>query len=185
MPVVNITATLTIEPQDITLLQQLAEAHEQKKKHRRKRLDNAFKVARMVKPNSSVIFLVYASGNCVCLGGRNMDEVTKASKWLARGLKSKLIRKPSVKNIVYNHKSIHGPVSLETLYAKLRATQQERHAVSFEPELSPALIYQPASVAGCKALIFRPGSVNITGLKHFDQIAHVLEELEYIMRPES
>ena len=183
MPVVNITATVTIEPQNLALVKQLPEVYLKKKKVKRQRQINAFSRVVLSMPTSKVVFLVNASGKCVCLGARSAEEVNAACEWLCERLSTKPKGPPVVRNIVYSYRSAFGKLSLEELYNSIQAQQPGRYFGSYSPELYAALIYQPIAVKGVTALIFRPGAVNITGLKCFEDIEPVLAELGYILNP--
>jgi TATA-box binding protein (TBP) (component of TFIID and TFIIIB) len=183
MPIVNITASFKTSPQDLVKLSDSKHVFKRRQTLKRKRCVNSFKQVIINKPNSRIVFLVYASGKCVCLGTKSEEELFEACDWFSETFQTKKEGPPRPTNFVYNYKSPHGKVPLESLFKVLSAKQGKRYFGQFDPELSPALIYQPSAVDGVKALIFRPGSVNITGLKSREAIAPVLEELEYILDP--
>lgn len=192
MSIVNTTATFTIEPQDVAVVQSLAEAWTQTKKVKRKRQTSAFKCAVIRKTGTKIVFLVFSSGKCVCLASKSTAELDEACSWLAELLATSVITKPVIKNIVYCFKLTdkdgnRTKVDIEKLFRQLYDhwilidNQHRRHFGNFDPELSPSFIYIPKIESGTKALIFWSGSVNLTGLTSEDQIDRLVHEIQQIV----
>lgn len=180
MPIVNITATVDFGPQNLAVVSSLPEAWTQKKKVKRVRMKNAFKCARLRKPGTKIVASVYENGKIVILGARHEYQVDDTCNWLSIILKSTQKSAPQIRNIVYSLQ-LSSAVRLEELYKSLRELPNSRDFGSFNPELSPAFIYRPLAVDGIKALIFRPGKVNITGLKTSADIPVVVEEIQRLV----
>lgn len=182
MPFVNITATFKTEPQDLVELSKSVHVFQRKTTLKRKRILSSFKQVIIRKPDSKITFLVYASGKIVCLGSRTKQQLRLACDWFLQTFETKEEGPAVISNYVYTFQSPYGPVPLERLFRSLQITQR-RYFGQLEPETSPALIYQPMAVEGVKALIFRSGAVNVTGLRNERDIEPVLAELWYIMDP--
>ena len=181
MPIVNITATFTLGPLDFDEVKQLPCISSEKRNVKRKRITTAFDQVIIRQPHSRVVFLLYRTNKCVCLGARSEREVQNACDWLGNELGVSLLAAPVINNMVYAFASKHGPIRLETLFAKLQKQMKGRAFGSFEPELSPALIYIPKCCPRAKALIFRPGKVNITGLRTLSDAQLAASEIEHIL----
>lgn len=133
-------------------------------------------------PGEKATFLVYASGKCVILGTTNDDELAIASFWIAAELDSLILAGPIVSNMVYvyaaNFRELTAPNKiLSRLYYRLRPN----YHVSYEPEISPALMVSPRSAPSVKVMIFRSGKINITGLKSHEMLGNVINELNHVL----
>ena len=183
MPIVNITATFETKHLNFDEVKQLLSIAPMKKSVKRKRKTNAFDQVMIRKPASRIVFLLYRSQRCVCLGSRSIDELHLACNWVQEQLSIEIKRGPDICNIVFSCVSPWGSVSLEQLFLRLQRENPRRAFGYFDPELSPALIYVPRCSPRAKALIFRPGKVNITGVRTSEEAESVAREVEYILRP--
>lgn len=190
MSVVSSTARMRIGPQDITELSRHPFAHVKERRDRRTRMNHKFKRAVLRNPLTRIVYLIYASGVVVMLGGRSEAAIARAGRWLCRRLKAVMLEQPVISNVVYVVRHNTGAPArahaqkgnvvlptffrLEDLYDRLRSEYVE---TSFEPELSPAVIMTPKCAARAKIMIFRTGNVNITGLRSFQAIDEVLQEM--------
>lgn len=192
MSIVNITATFAIEPQDLAVISKRPELWRQRKRVKRVRQTSAFKCAVLQKPESAIVFLVFKTGKCVCLAARSSAAVADACLWLANTLSSPITSHPSIRNIVYcfslrDSAGNQLAVDIESLFAQLYsvwltiAAKARRHFGNFDPELSPSFIYIPKVHKGTKALIFRSGKVNLTGLKTESQTAALVQEIQNLL----
>lgn len=205
MSVVSSTARMRIGPQNIAELSQHPNAYVKMKKDRRVRIDDAFKRAVLKNPSTNIVYLIYESGACVMLGALSEAAIASAGRWLCSKLKTKMLEHPVVCNVVYvlrhpatvpalkqdnagvtakevkkrkknerNKNVMATHIRLSSLYERLRDAYV---STSFEPELSPAVIVTPKCAPRAKIMIFRTGSINITGLRSFDAIDEVLKEM--------
>ena len=184
MSIVSSTAVVQHEPQDLAILSKSKFKHINKKRLRRTRYTNAFNNVTLKYPFKPIVFLVYANGKCVILGSRSDADLNEANAWLRIELASRVTSLPHVSNYVYAYETkFYGEKStvLQKLFTRLRVMFPHRTFGSFDPELSPALIYNPESCKTAKAMIFSSGKVTITGLKTKQDIVRVREELDYIV----
>ena len=133
-------------------------------------------------PNTRHVYLLYENGKCVILGPRSEREIAAASTWISLVLCCKVLKPPVLRNVVYvytwNIKECSGPDALGTLHARLKKRYKQ---LQLDPELSPALMFNPTSCPHAKVMIFRTGRVNVTGLKSFADILLVRSELDAVL----
>lgn len=182
MPVVCTTSVVSFDPQSLVHLQQNEFVHRKKKRDRRFRKQWCFKHVILRHPYLGFVYLVYSSGRCVILGPRNMRHIHLATYWISLILRSQIICPVQVKNIVFvcgaQFNELKSPNALQRLYNRLRSSYSN---IVLEPELSPALMFNSCCVQHAKIMIFRTGKINITGLKHFDEIESVKQEINKVI----
>lgn len=180
MAVVCSTAVVRLEATSLIDLQSSHFLYIKKKKDRRKRCIRAFNHVILKKPHSRIIYLVYENGKCVILAARSPHEIMRATRWICKIVKTRLVSLPVVRNVVYvgKYKLPNVPNVLGKMYEDLRATQR----VSLEPELSPALIVDSNTCTNAKIMIFRTGKVNITGIRDFDSLPTIIKEVDCLLK---
>lgn len=181
MSVVCTTAVVTIEPQELACLKDSPFVHQSQKKLRRLRKSGSFQHVIWKMPSSRAVFLIYRTGKVVILGTTSICELRDASSWLASALKSKIIEKECISNIVYSCKRDFTRIknTLQTLFNDIR--QYNDGAVRYEPELSPALIFKPKTCPSVTVMIFRTGNITITGLKNKIEIADTCKCIDTVL----
>ena len=181
MSVVSTTAVVTLEPQNITDLKSSPYVHVKSKKNRRPRDNTAFHHVIFREPGTRIVFLIYTSGKCVILSSRNESEMASASLWIATILNSDIITPVAMKNIVYVYQFPFPETKMNQSLSRLHDRLKQCYDASFEPELSPALMLNPKSCPSAKAMIFRSGKINITGIKKESEILKIRGELDGIL----
>ena len=121
--------------------------------------------------------LVFHNGKIVIVGTKSRKEAARTLGSLVDSVEGlgfeATASELKLRNIVAYH-NYNTPVNLELLYTLLR----NNHTVSFEPELSPALMIQiPETIR-----IFHNGKVIFTGLKSFDRLDVVYEFVEKLLK---
>jgi len=128
-------------------------------------------VIRIKDPKTSA--LIFSSGNVVCTGARNIQEVEKAIQKIIKSLeklniKIKIKPKIEIQNIVASG-DIYTDLNLNTLAMKLENTE-------YEPEQFPGLVYK---LKGSKAtfLLFSNGKIVCTGTKSLEEVNEAIDKL--------
>lgn len=130
-------------------------------------------VIRIKEPKTSA--LIFSSGNVVCTGARNMQEVEESIKKIIKALEKiniKITIKPeiTIQNIVASG-SIGMMLNLNVLAMKL-------NNIEYEPEQFPGLVYKLIS-QDVKAtfLLFSNGKIVCTGTKSEEEVHRALDKL--------
>lgn len=172
MRIVCSTATARLEHQTLSFLNHSPYAHTDVKIRRRKRKSSAFNHVRWRYPGSKIVFLIYGSGRVVILGGLCEEEIRGALAWLAKELKSSICESPVVKNVV----ACTDVGRLPLLVNVATRLAHAGYAVSYEPELSPA-VFLHLTKPKATAMLFRSGKATITGITDFAIVRHTLDEI--------
>jgi len=128
-------------------------------------------VLRIREPKTSA--LVFSSGNVVCTGARNMDEVKEAIKKVIKslqkiGIKITIEPRITVQNMVAAG-DINMDLNLNSLAMKLNNTE-------YEPEQFPGLVYKLRE-AKATFLLFSNGKIVCTGTKSEKEVEEALDKL--------
>lgn len=172
---------MQLEPQNLAQLIHHPNLYFKTKRDRRSRASSAFKHVILNQPHSHAVFLVYESGSCVILGCRSQTEITDAGRWIAQSLNSRIISEPRVRNVVYvfaAEEACRWPI-----LSRLHAHLLNKYTVSYEPELSPALMFSPQCQPNAKVMVFGSGKINVTGLRSFADIPFVVKEVIKALTP--
>lgn len=178
--VVNTTLTTNIE--DLDSLVVCAAKHpppiKKKKRVLRQRQTHRFNHLRIKHPNLKAChYLAYPNGKVVVLGCRSRDDIEEALSWLAHATGTTKPLTHILHNIVGNFK-FDKPINLSDVYNKILSKRGPNQYIGyFEPEMSPALVFAPLIVKRVRCLLFRSGSVIITGARGMGQLYAVHEEL--------
>ncbi len=128
-------------------------------------------VMRIKEPKTSA--LIFSSGNVVCTGARNLEEVEKSIEQIIKSLKKinidiKIKPKIKIQNMVASG-SIGMDVNLNVLALKLENTE-------YEPEQFPGLVYK---LKGEKAtfLLFSNGKIVCTGTTSEEEVHRATDKL--------
>ena len=121
--------------------------------------------------------LVFHNGQIVIVGTKSRKEAVRTLDSLVASVEGLgfdfRLGELKLRNIVAYH-NYNTPLNLELLYTTLR----KDHTVSYEPELSPALMVQiPDTIR-----IFHNGKVIFTGLKSFDRLDIVHQFVEKLLK---
>ena len=118
--------------------------------------------------------LIFSSGKIVCLGAKNEEESKRASRKIAKIIKSVgypvIFKEFKIRNIV-GSADVKCQISLINLYMDLmkRTLYKGQSFVAFEPEQFPGLIYRMIE-PNIVILIFSSGKLVLTGGKKNDDI---------------
>ena len=128
-------------------------------------------VIRIKEPRTSA--LIFSSGNIVCTGARNMDEVKRSIKQIIRSLEKINIKitiepKIAIQNIVASG-SVGMKLNLNELAMKLKNTE-------YEPEQFPGLVYK-LNEARATFLLFSNGKIVCTGTKSEEEVNKAVDML--------
>ncbi len=128
-------------------------------------------VIRIKEPKTSA--LIFSSGNVVCTGARNMQEVDRAIQEIIKSLakiavKVTVVPQITVQNIVASG-SIGMKLNLNVLAMRLENTE-------YEPEQFPGLVYK-LNEAKATFLLFSNGKVVCTGTKSESEVDKAMELL--------
>ena len=170
MSVVCSTAISDHGPQDLALLRASPFVHRNGKRLRRQRCTDAFAHVVLKQPDRRTVFLVYASGKCVTLGCRSAEELMASSLWVSAILGTG--SEPQVRNVVCSFRVKH-TLCLPVLHLLTGG--------SYEPELSPALIFKPIKGEPVTAMAFSSGKVTVTGIKAFDLVSRLCGEVSRLL----
>ena len=169
--IVNMTATFSLnETLRLEELKDCCFTRVPRTKPRRERQKNAFNVACWRHPRKNITFLLYASGRVVILGARTFEDIDDSAEWICKILNMRIDEPIKVSNMVVKL-DLEKKLELEKFVRILRMKGRE---VTYETELSPALIYE---LRHGKALVFASGKVIITGLRSKDQVEQAIEQV--------
>lgn len=183
MPVVCTTSVVVLSPLHLDDLKDHEFIHKKRKPDRRKRRTDCFHHVILRNPQTDHVFLLYSNGKCVILGPKSITEIHMASSWISLILRNTIRKRVELKNIVYVYnalfKELGEPDTLSLLHARLKSQYPK---LQFDPELSPALMFNPLCCCKAKVMIFRTGRVNITGLSCFKLVNSVKTEIESVLQ---
>jgi len=133
-------------------------------------------VLRIKEPKTSA--LIFSSGNVVCTGARNMDEVKEAIKKIIKSLKKininiKIEPKIKIQNIV-----AAGDIAMDL---NLNSLAMKLTNVEYEPEQFPGLVYK-LKEAKATFLLFSNGKIVCTGTKSEQEVHTALDKLIEILK---
>jgi TATA-box binding protein (TBP) (component of TFIID and TFIIIB) len=134
------------------------------------------------RPGTNQTFLIYRSGKVVIVGSKSESEVQDACHWISDLLHITSIPLPTIHNVVFSGNLFH-QINLSTLYDYLRNNSTHQSHTYYEPELSPALIYETSHEEQGqrrkgKILLFRTGRFIITGLTSAIGSKNILHEIK-------
>lgn len=180
MSVVCTTSVVILESLQLDTLHGHEFMHVKRKPDRRKRRTECFDHVILRNPQKGHVYLLYRNGKVVILGALTAEETRLASCWISIVLRKRIICPVEIKNIVFVYTSPHfkdqeAKLSLSKLFFRL---QEKYPRVQYEPELSPALMFNAKTCSTAKVMIFRTGRVNITGIRDFTQISQLRHEIE-------
>jgi len=123
-----------------------------------------------------VSFLVFSSGNVICIGGKDPEKAKRAAKAFAKALMEKgVVEKgevePSVENIVAMF-NFGAKVDLE------RASQALEN-VMYEPELFPGMLIRVEKKA---VLVFHSGKGIVAGARSVEEAEAIARDVEEQVR---
>lgn len=180
MSIVSSTSVITLEPQVLDKLRSSEFVHTNRKKLIRKRHNDAFNHIIWKMPNSGIVFLIYASGKCVILGAKSLDDLDHASIWISQNLQSRIVTRAVPKNMVYVYST--SIIIVPNLITELVKFIEKSNTVSYVPEQSPAIIVNPRCKTSAKAMVFRSGKIIITGVINDREISDTKSEISGILR---
>jgi TATA-box binding protein (TBP), component of TFIID and TFIIIB len=123
-----------------------------------------------------VSFLVFQSGNVICVGGKDPEKAKKAAKAFAKALMEKGVVErgevePSVENIV-------AMFNLGTV-VDLEKASQAMENVMYEPEMFPGMLIRVEKKA---VLVFQSGKGIVAGAKSIEEAETITKEVEEQVR---
>lgn len=129
-------------------------------------------VIRIKEPKTTA--LIFSSGNIVCTGAKNLQEVDdsikKIKEYLAKlDINITIEPKITIQNMVASG-SINMDLNLNMLAMKLSNTE-------YEPEQFPGLVYKINGKTSATFLLFSNGKIVCTGTKSEEQVHDAIDEL--------
>jgi transcription initiation factor TFIID TATA-box-binding protein len=123
-----------------------------------------------------VSFLVFSSGNVICIGGKDPERAKRAAKEFAKALMEKGVvergeAEPSVENIVAMF-NLGAKVDLE------RASQAMEN-VMYEPEMFPGMLVRVGKKA---VLVFHSGKVIVAGARSVKEAEAIARDVGEMVR---
>ena len=130
-------------------------------------------VIRIKEPKTTA--LIFSSGNIVCTGAKNLQEVDdsikKIKEYLGKlGINITIEPKITIQNMVASGK-IDMDLNLNMLAMKLSNTE-------YEPEQFPGLVYKINGKTSATFLLFSNGKIVCTGTKSEEQVHDAITELK-------
>jgi transcription initiation factor TFIID TATA-box-binding protein len=131
-------------------------------------------VLHIEKPKTAV--LLFSSGNAICTGAKNMDEVDDAINEVVSKIKSvglSAFEKPEIKtqNIVASS-DLKKELQLSSVAKTLLLEN-----VEYEPEQFPGLVYRMDNL-GVVLLLFSSGRLVCTGAKKLEDVATAIDTMK-------
>jgi transcription initiation factor TFIID TATA-box-binding protein len=123
-----------------------------------------------------VSFLVFSSGNVICIGGKDPEKAKRAAKAFAKALMEKGVvergeAEPSVENIVAMF-NLGAKVDLE------RASQAMEN-VMYEPEMFPGMLIRVGKKA---VLVFHSGKGIVAGARSVEEAEAIARDVGEMVR---
>lgn len=182
--VVNSTITTNIEDSEglLSCAARFPPPLKTRKRVLRHRQTHRFNHLRIKHPRiKSCHYLAYPNGKVVVLGCKSVDEIEDALAWLGKETGSTKLLTYKLHNLVGSVK-FDTALNLTQIYNKILSQRGPKQYIGYyESELSPALVFAPLSINTVRCLLFRSGSVIITGGRSVSDLNIAHKELKELM----